>query len=329
MSDNKSLVTRIASRFGVDTRKFYETLKATAFKQRDGSAPTDEQMMTLLIVAEQYGLNPFTREIYAFPDKQNGIIPVVGVDGWSRIINEHAQYDGVEFVYSDKMIRMPGAKVECPEWIECVIYRKDRSRPIRIKEFIDEVYREPFKGNGSKGPYTVDGPWQTHTKRQLRHKSLIQCSRVAFGFSGIYDQDEAERIREMEQASAINPAIANLPSPAQVHSQEPLVIEHKELDPILTKLANRAIAEKAWSAAHEYVKGRYQGSELQYATQFLREKEMDQMEPPKTEYQEAHEQEFTAGGSANAEPGAEDVPPFSDENMFHVAEEEGAGGNYY
>ncbi|MEH8905521.1 recombinase RecT, partial [Klebsiella pneumoniae] len=76
MSDSKHLVTRIAERFGVDHRKFYDTLKATAFKQRDGSAPTDEQMMTLLIVAEQYGLNPFTREIYAFHDKQNGIIPV-------------------------------------------------------------------------------------------------------------------------------------------------------------------------------------------------------------------------------------------------------------
>ncbi len=89
----------------------------------------------------------------------------------------------------------------------------------------------------------------------------------------------------MEQASAINPAIANLPSPSQVQSQEPLAIEHKELDPILTKLANRAIAENAWSAAHEYVKGRYEGSELQYATQFLRDKEMDQMEPPKPDYQ--------------------------------------------
>ncbi len=30
MSDSKSLVTRIAERFGVDTRKFYDTLKATA-----------------------------------------------------------------------------------------------------------------------------------------------------------------------------------------------------------------------------------------------------------------------------------------------------------
>ncbi len=72
MSDNKSLVTRIASRFGVDTRKFYETLKATAFKQRDGSAPTDEQMMTLLIVAEQYGLNPFTRKSMRFLTSKMG-----------------------------------------------------------------------------------------------------------------------------------------------------------------------------------------------------------------------------------------------------------------
>lgn len=81
-------------------------MKATAFKQRDGSAPTNDQMMVLLVVAEQYNLNPFTREIYAFPDRQNGIIPVVGVDGWSRIINEHPQHDGVEFVYADKMVRM-------------------------------------------------------------------------------------------------------------------------------------------------------------------------------------------------------------------------------
>jgi hypothetical protein len=40
------------------------------------------------------------------------------------------------------------------------------------------------------------GPWKTHPKRMLRHKALIQCARLAFGFVGIYDQDEAERIIE-------------------------------------------------------------------------------------------------------------------------------------
>jgi hypothetical protein len=31
-----------------------------------------------------------------------------------------------------------------------------------------------------------------------RHKSLIQAARIAFGFSGIYDEDEAERITEKD-----------------------------------------------------------------------------------------------------------------------------------
>ncbi len=30
----------------------------------------------------------------------------------------------------------------------------------------------------------------------LRHKAMIQCARIAFGFGGIYDADEAERIIE-------------------------------------------------------------------------------------------------------------------------------------
>jgi hypothetical protein len=83
-----NLIAKFAERFTVEPSRVLPTLKATAFKVKNGEA-TDEQMMALLIVADQYGLNPFTKEIYAFPDKQNGIVPVVGLDGWSRIINEN------------------------------------------------------------------------------------------------------------------------------------------------------------------------------------------------------------------------------------------------
>lgn len=204
---DRSLVAKMADRFSVDPQKFMTTLKATAFKQRDGSAPSDEQMMALMVVADQYKLNPFTREIYAFPDKQNGIVPVVGVDGWSRIINEHPQFDGAEFRYSDETVepgdeRFPGLKHTAHEWIECVLYRKDRNHPVVVREYLDEVYRPPFTGNGKNGPYTVDGPWQTHTRRFHRHKTLIQCSRIAFGFAGIFDHDEAERIIEAQDMGA-------------------------------------------------------------------------------------------------------------------------------
>ena len=115
--EKPKLIQRFAERFSVDPNKLFDTLKATAFKQRDGSAPTNEQMMALLVVADQYGLNPFTKEIFAFPDKQAGIIPVVGVDGWSRIINQHDQFDGMEFKTSENKVSLEGAK-ECPEWME-------------------------------------------------------------------------------------------------------------------------------------------------------------------------------------------------------------------
>lgn len=176
-----------------DGSELIDTLKATAFRNQQVS---DAQMTALLVVANQYGLNPWTKEIYAFPDKQNGIVPVVGVDGWSRIINDHPQFDGMEFRQSDNMIEMTGARTPAPEWMECVIYRKDRSHPTTVREYLDEVYRAPFKKDNG---YQVDGPWQTHTKRFLRHKAMIQSSRLAFGYGGIYDQDEAERIVESSE----------------------------------------------------------------------------------------------------------------------------------
>jgi phage recombination protein Bet len=190
-----SLMAKFAARYEVDPAKMADTLKATAFKQRDGSAPTNEQMMALVVVADQYHLNPFTREIYAFPDRQNGIVPVVGVDGWSRIINSHPQFDGMEFSYSETMIKPAGAASDCHSWVECIMYRKDRSRPVVVREYLDEVYRAPFKPG-------MPGPWQSHPKRFLRHKAMIQCARVAFGFVGIFDQDEAERIVERDMGAA-------------------------------------------------------------------------------------------------------------------------------
>jgi len=186
----KSIVEKFSYKYEVEPANMLNALKSTAFRQRDGSAPSNEQMIALLIVADQYQLNPFTKEIYAFPDK-GGIVPVVGVDGWSRIINSNDAFDGMDFNYSETTVNdLAGQKHAAPEWCECVIYRKDRANPIRVREYLDEVYQPPRNGYA--------GPWQTHTRRFMRHKAMIQCARLAFGFVGIYDQDEAERIIEAE-----------------------------------------------------------------------------------------------------------------------------------
>ena len=80
------------------------------------------------------------------------------------------------------------------DWIECVISRKDRKEPTVVREFFDEVIRE----------LGYKTPWDTHPNRMHRHKALIQCARIAFGFAGIYDEDEAERIIEMGSAEVVS-----------------------------------------------------------------------------------------------------------------------------
>jgi len=183
-----TLTHKLAKRLDMgDGSGLIETMKLTCFRQRGNDVVTDAQMEGLLIVAEQYRLNPFTKELFAFADK-GAIVPVVSVDGWSRIINENPAMNGLEFRYSDQIVTMPRGK-PCPEWCEVVIYRRDRDRPIVVREYLDEVYQAPRGRDGG-----FDGPWQTHTKRFLRHKTLIQGARIAFGFAGIYDEDEARRI---------------------------------------------------------------------------------------------------------------------------------------
>jgi phage recombination protein Bet len=139
-------------------------------------------MVALLIVANQYGLNPCTKEIYAFPAKGGGIVPIVGIDGWNRIISENPKFEGEEVKYSEDEIEINGRML--PEWCECTIYRKDRKVPIVHREYLEEVYRDTE-------------PWKKNPRRMLKHKARIQCARQAFGYGGIYEPDESERIHDM------------------------------------------------------------------------------------------------------------------------------------
>lgn len=180
-----TLTSKLAAKLEMgDGTGLIETLKATAFKGQ----VSDAQMTALMVVANQYQLNPWTKEIYAFPDKNNGIVPVVGVDGWSRIINGNPQFDGMEFEQDE-------------DTCTCIIYRKDRGHPTKVTEYMSECRRANV------------GPWNSHPKRMLRHKAMIQCARLAFGFGGIYDQDEAERIIE---SSPVEKVINERPIPAEL-----------------------------------------------------------------------------------------------------------------
>ena len=195
MSNEKQLVKRSAieemsGRLQVSKDVLEKTLKATVCKgtkmQNGQYKPvTNEEFVSFIAVANNYKLNPLTKEIYAYPDtKSAGIIPIVSTDGWNKLMTSHPNYKTHYYRQSEKMVELKGAK-SCPEWMEIVIIKKDNSE-VPIREYLDECFRDLKFSN----------PWQTHTKRMLRHKTKIQGAREAFGFGGIYDHDEGERIIE-------------------------------------------------------------------------------------------------------------------------------------
>jgi hypothetical protein len=160
-----SALALMGSRLNCDPAKLHQTLKDTVFK-----GASDSELLALVVVANEYGLNPLTKELYAFPAKGGGIVPVVSVDGWVRMVNDHPQMDGIEF----ETHKDAAGKLEA---ITCSIWRRDRNRPIRVTEHLSECKR------GTE-------PWKMEN-RMLRHKALMQCARYAFGFSGVTDDDEA------------------------------------------------------------------------------------------------------------------------------------------
>ena len=158
-----SLIAMLASKYSMDPDAFYKTIRSTIMP----SNATVEQTAALLMVAHQYDLNPILKQIYAFPRKGGGITPIISVDGWCELINRQPTFDGMEF---EDHFDADG-KVYA---ITCKMYRKDRSRPTIVTEYLDECFR-------------ATDPWKTSPKRMLRHRAMIQCARLTFGLSAAFD----------------------------------------------------------------------------------------------------------------------------------------------
>jgi phage recombination protein Bet len=181
----QNIVDRSVQRSGLNYDSFVRLIIQSALSRL--SIWTQADLDRLLLLAERLGLDPLNNEIYATeisPDsgKNSRIVFVVGVDGWSKIINSHPQFDGMKFVES-----APGDD-ELPLYFECTIFRKDRRVATSVREYMYEAH-------------TGQGAWLTHPRRMLRHKAMVQCARICFGLSGIYEPDEAIRIKSAHKSS--------------------------------------------------------------------------------------------------------------------------------
>lgn len=262
------LMTEKLNMKGVDEGSLYHTLKNTVFKE----AKDDSQLAALMIVANQYGLNPFTKEIYAFPSKGGAITPVVSVDGWARIINDNPNCDGIQFEQDD-------------ESATCKIYRKDRSHPTIVTEYLAECQGD------TKDKYGNLKPWGKYPKRMLRHKALIQCARVAFGFSGIYDEDEAHRINggQANAMTDVEPAddgyseFYNEQHPKLVEAANKGVSALMEAHKSLTTLDDKEHIKRLWAENSPYLKELAQNADMKASDEtIIEEAEVVTDEPTTT-----------------------------------------------
>lgn len=164
---------QVAGRLAISEEELQNVILNTVMPS--GKQVTVEQFNTFIAVANEYKLNPLTKEVYAFPTKGGGIQPIVSIDGWLKIINSHPDFNGMTF---EDNRDDSGNLVS----ITCNIYKKGIEHPVQVTEYMEECRMNTE-------------PWKKYGSRMLRHKAAIQAGRYAFGLAGIIDPDEAERYK--------------------------------------------------------------------------------------------------------------------------------------
>ena len=267
------LLHRYAERMGVPPEQLYSTLLKVIFKRSEGVR--EEELLAFLLVCEKYGLDPFLKEIYPTLTQKQGLLPVVSVDGWLRLLHRQDDFDGLSIEFSDEKTtvelvdRMAGKyAVTAPTKCRVAIHLKNKSYPVTVEEYFAEVVRPT-------------DPWRTHPCRMLRHKAVIQCIRVAYSFGGIYDADEAGAIAESVEreaqaagfATQENNAIPHagrrvLPVPDKVRTFDSEAQRDQYINEIIERCSQRGVLDQAV----DFFESRLVGDDLTLAVAKVEEK---------------------------------------------------------
>lgn len=118
----------------------------------------------ILATAKRLKLNPLLGQI-AWEINLNCEYEVyIPIDGWITLIHREPSFQGLTFNQATE------TENKIPIWMECSIFRSGLAQPITIREYYAELKTEhPM--------------WQQMPCRMLRHKTLQQCARLAFGIT--------------------------------------------------------------------------------------------------------------------------------------------------
>lgn len=185
MSQN-NLVEGLAEKYGIDKQAFIDTVKATVFK-----GATNAQLYTFFAVCREHNFNPFTKMVWAYPDKSGGVQTMISYSGWIQLANNHPQFDGEETTF------VIDNQTQKPISATCIVWRKDRTHPTIVTVYFTEWYK-------GSNPNWVDRPIH-----MLGIRAYIQAVRKAFGlhqfeYEGEYNESpiiDMPNISETQQSA--------------------------------------------------------------------------------------------------------------------------------
>lgn len=163
--------TKLASFLGMEKGMMIDTIKAQCFKGKRPDEITDEQLAAFISVASVLELNPLIPGfLYAYPERNGGITPIVGPDGTFKKLSE---LKGVSYT-CDVFPEDPAVK---PTHAVALIYVEGKDQPHKYVARFNEW-------NVANNPN-----WQTRPAHMLWLRAIKQCARqVIHGLP--MDEDE-------------------------------------------------------------------------------------------------------------------------------------------
>ena len=126
-------------------------------------APIPEGVLKIVLTtAKRLKLNPILDQIAWEWSRESGYQVYIPIDGWIAMIHREPSFQGVAFSQAQETDN------GVPIWMECTIYQANLTHPVTVREYYVEL----------KTQHPV---WQHMPCRMLRHKTLQQCARLAFG----------------------------------------------------------------------------------------------------------------------------------------------------
>lgn len=185
--------TLMSERLGVEKGAMLSTIKAQCFRGVHPDQVSDAQLAAYVTVAQALELNPLLPGmLYAYPDRNGGIMPMIGPDGIFTLLAGNKEIEG----WSTKHETID-------EEAACTAIIKHK----RLGEITKTVFLGEWKIDSNPN-------WKTRPRHMLEIRALKQCARqVIHGIP--FDEDDRSEILRNVTGTGDDSASSSTDAPAE------------------------------------------------------------------------------------------------------------------